>query len=125
MKYRGIFWEYNRSKDVLLENTNNYDESAFVDNLGNEKGIICRSFKYSCEIGKHSKLLIFIGSFSGYMLPPFVVYKRSEMWTTLLWMDYMFSDIIVLNRRSLISGLLKIGLIKLYFVMSNISLDQK
>ncbi|XP_044741169.1 MFS-type transporter clz9-like isoform X3 [Chrysoperla carnea] len=63
----------------------NYDETNLSDDPGNKKVICKRGAKYVENICNHSKSatsLMFSGNAAGTLLPPYVVYKADNMWTT-------------------------------------------
>ena len=66
-------------------NVFNYDETNLSDNPGTKMCIFKRKTKYPERIRSSSKTavsLMFCGSASGQMLPPYVVYKSENLWTT-------------------------------------------
>ncbi|KAJ8929767.1 hypothetical protein NQ314_017504 [Rhamnusium bicolor] len=66
----------------------NYDETNLSNNPGTEQYIFKRGVKYAERIRdstKSSISVIFCGSASGEILPPYVVYKAENIWMT--WMD--------------------------------------
>lgn len=70
-------------KDVCPENIINYDESAFVDSGGDDKVVVRRGLKYPIVIRDNKKTSISVmvsGTASGYMLPPYTVYKSECLW---------------------------------------------
>lgn len=76
-------------KDVPPENIWNCDESNLTDNPGQKKVITKRGCKYPEKIRNSSKSsisLMFAGSAAGEILPPFVVYRSSCMWST--WTEH-------------------------------------
>ena len=63
----------------------NYDKTSLSDNPGTKMCIFKRKTKYPERIRSSSKTavsLMFCGSTSGQMLPPYVVYKSENLWTT-------------------------------------------
>lgn len=72
-------------RDVPPENIWNCDESNLTDNPGQKKIITKRGCKYPEKIRNSSKSsisLMFAGNAAGEILPPFVVYRSSCMWST-------------------------------------------
>ncbi|XP_074040067.1 uncharacterized protein [Leptinotarsa decemlineata] len=66
----------------------NYDESNLTDDPGKKKVITKRGVKYPEIIRNSSKSsisLMFAGNAVGVLLPPFVVYKSTNMWST--WVE--------------------------------------
>lgn len=63
----------------------NFDETNFTDNPGQAKVLVKRGCKYPEKIRNSSKSaisLMFSGNAAGELLPPYVVYKSSHMWST-------------------------------------------
>lgn len=72
-------------ENVPPENIFNYDETNLTDDPGLRKCVIKRGTKYPQMIRNSSKSSISImmaGSASGELLPPFVVYKSTRLWST-------------------------------------------
>lgn len=72
-------------KDVPNTHIWNYDETNLTDDPGNKKVICKRGSKYIEKICNHSKSstsLMFCGNASGTCLPPYIVYRAENMWTT-------------------------------------------
>lgn len=71
---------------VPPENIINYDETNLTDDPGASKFIFKRGTKYPERIvnnnPKAAISLMFAGSASGYLLPVYVVYKASQMWSS-------------------------------------------
>ena len=66
----------------------NYDETNLSDNPGTKKCVFKRGCKYPERVmtsTKSSTSVMFCGSASGEILPPYVVYKADHMWST--WTD--------------------------------------
>jgi len=84
----GIISEYfdNLSKvlqNIPAENIYNYDESNLQDNPGKQKMIFQRGTKYHERVQNHSKsstLIMVYGSAAGVLLPPYIIFKSSEIW---------------------------------------------
>lgn len=75
-------------KDVPAENIWNLDETNLTDDPGKSRVICRRGTKYPekvCNFSKSSISLMMCGSASGETLPPFVVYKATQLWNT--WME--------------------------------------
>ncbi len=75
-------------KDIPPENIFNIDETNLTDDTGKKRVIAQKGQKYVCNIQNTTKTsisLMFGGSASGVLLPPYVVYKsmRSmfDVWT--------------------------------------------
>ena len=67
------------------ENILNYDETNLADDPGVKKCVFRRGVKYPERIINHSKgniSLMFSGSASGELLPPYVIYKAEHIWNT-------------------------------------------
>lgn len=72
-------------ENIPPENLWNYDETNLSDDPGVKKVICKRGAKYIETICNHSKSAIsimFTGNAAGEFLPPYVVYKAENMWTT-------------------------------------------
>ena len=73
---------------VPAENLINYDETGLTDDPGRRKCIVRRGSRYPEAVANHSKVttsVMFAGTASGHLLPPFVVYKANNMymeWST-------------------------------------------
>ncbi|KAJ8932024.1 hypothetical protein NQ314_015018 [Rhamnusium bicolor] len=68
---------------VPPSNLFNYDETNMADDLGKKKWLYRRGKKYPENIINHLKSAIsimFCGSASGILLPPYVIYKSEHMW---------------------------------------------
>ena len=66
----------------------NYDETNLADNPGTKKCIFRRGVKYPERIINHSKgniSLMFCGSATGELLPPYVIYKAKNLYNT--WVE--------------------------------------
>lgn len=73
------------TKDVPIENIWNLDETNLTDDPGQKKVICHRGVKYPekiCNFSKSSTSIMVCGSAAGEVLPPYVVYKSSQLWTT-------------------------------------------
>ena len=69
------------------ENIYNCDETNLQDNPGAKRAIFSRGVKYAEKVSDHSKSAIsvmFCGSASGVLLPPYVVYKSNNCYES--WM---------------------------------------
>jgi hypothetical protein len=65
------------------ENIVNYDETNLVDDPGRKKAIYKRGTKYperSIHSSKSAVSVMFAGSATGKLLPPYVVYKSEHLW---------------------------------------------
>lgn len=72
-------------KDIPADNIHNYDETNLSDNPGNKKCVFKRGTKYPERVQDSSKSAIsvmFCGSATGKMIPPYVVYKSEHLWST-------------------------------------------
>lgn len=70
-------------KDVPPENIWNLDETNLADDPSKRKVICRRGTKYPeklCNFSKSSTSVMICGSAAGEILPPFVVYKGTQMW---------------------------------------------
>jgi len=84
----GIISEYfdNLSKvlqNIPAENIYNYDESNIQDNPGKQKMIFQLGTKYPERVQNHSKSstsIMVCGSAAGVLLPPYNIFKSSEIW---------------------------------------------
>lgn len=75
-------------KDVSAENIWNLDETNLTDDPGNRRVICRRGTKYPekvCNFSKSSTSVMMCGNAAGELLPPFVVYKATQLWNT--WME--------------------------------------
>lgn len=75
-------------KDVPVENILNYDETNLSDDPGRKLIIVKRGTKYPERVmnsTKQSVSVMFAGSGSGVILPPYVVYKSKELYNT--WIE--------------------------------------
>lgn len=73
---------------VPPSNVFNYDETNLTDDPGSKRCIVKRGTKYPKVIRNTSKSAISImmaGSATGELLPPFVVYKSTRLWST--WVE--------------------------------------
>lgn len=71
--------------DVPPSNIFNYDETNVADDPGKQLAICKRGMKYFESIRNTSKAatsLMFCGSAAGEMLPPYIVFKASHLWST-------------------------------------------
>lgn len=81
---------FNRLEPVVegvpAQNLFNYDETNFTEDPGSKKAFFRRGKKYCEKVRDHAKnsvSVMFCGSASGHMLPPYVVYKAGfcyEAW---------------------------------------------
>ncbi|KAJ8721086.1 hypothetical protein PYW08_006551 [Mythimna loreyi] len=72
-------------RDIPPENLWNFDETNLSDNPGQKKVIAKRGAKYPELISNTSKSsisIMFCGSAKGELLPPYVVYKSKQLWST-------------------------------------------
>jgi hypothetical protein len=70
-------------KDIPPSNVFNYDETNLQDNPGCSKAIFRKGTKYAEQVRNHSKSAVsvmFCGSATGQLLPPYVVYKGQNVW---------------------------------------------
>ena len=68
---------------VTPDNLINYDETALGDDPGRKKVVVKRGMKYPESVKNHSKAgvsVMFAGSASGKLLPPYVVYKAQNLY---------------------------------------------
>lgn len=73
---------------VPPENVFNYDETNLTDDPGVKKCIFKRGVKYPeriCDTSKASTSIMFCGSATGKVLPPYVVYKAKHLYPT--WVE--------------------------------------
>lgn len=78
----------NTIQDVPPENIVNYDETNLSDDPGRKRIIVKRGTKYPERVmnsTKQSVSVMFSGSGSGFILPPYVVYKSKDMYNT--WIE--------------------------------------
>lgn len=71
------------TNDVPPSNIFNYDETNMADDPGKKRWLYRRGKKYPENIINHSKSAIsimFCGSASGVLLPPYVIYKSEHLW---------------------------------------------
>lgn len=93
-----VFHEYFENLKITLQDMNgefiqpenifNYDETNLSDDPGTKLCIFKRRVKYAERIKDSSKSSIsvmFCGSASGHVLPPYVVYKAEHLWQS--WID--------------------------------------
>ncbi|CAH2016663.1 unnamed protein product [Acanthoscelides obtectus] len=76
-------------RDVLPENIWNFDETNLSDDPGQKKIITKRVAKYLELIrntSKSSTSIMFAGNAVGELLPPYVVYKSKQLWST--WTEH-------------------------------------
>lgn len=69
--------------NVPPSNLFNYDETNMADDPGKKKWLYRRGKKYPENVVNHSKSAIsimFCGSATGVLLPPYVIYKSEHMW---------------------------------------------
>ncbi len=74
-------------KDVPPVNIFNYDETNVSDDPGKRRILCKRGTKYItniCNFSKTSTSVMFCGSASGVLLPPYVVYKAENLWANWL-----------------------------------------
>ena len=72
-------------KDVAPSKIFNYDESNFVDDPGKKLSIFNCGTKYPTRIMDYSKSVVsvmFCTAADETMLPPYIVYKSSNLWDT-------------------------------------------
>ena len=72
-------------QDVSSRNVWNFDETNLTDDPGKKKVLVKKGCKYPEFIRNASKTSIsvmFAGNAAGELLPPYVVYRASNMWTT-------------------------------------------
>ena len=70
-------------EDVQSENIVNYDETNITDDPGCKKAVFERGVKYPEHIRNYTRTgtsLMFAGTASGKLLPPYVVYKATNHW---------------------------------------------
>ena len=69
---------------VPPENMWNYDETNFTEDPGAQDCFFRRGTKYAekvCDASKNAISVMFCGSASGEMLPPYIIYKAANCWT--------------------------------------------
>lgn len=72
-------------KDTPPENVYNYDETNMSDDPGRKKIICRRGTKYPERImntTKSSISVMFCGNAAGQSIPPYIIYKAENLWTT-------------------------------------------
>lgn len=72
-------------EDVPSENIINYDETNITDDPGCKKAIFKRGVKYPERIRNYTRTgtsVMFAGTASGQLLPPYVVYKAMNQWNS-------------------------------------------
>ncbi|KAJ8937750.1 hypothetical protein NQ314_011734 [Rhamnusium bicolor] len=72
-------------KDVPPTNLWNFDETNATDDPGKKKVLVKKGSKYPELIRNASKTsvsVMFCGNAAGELLPPYVVYRATKMWTT-------------------------------------------
>lgn len=70
-------------QDIPSSNLFNFDETNMADDPGRKKLLYKRGKKYPENIINHSKTattIMFCGSASGILLPPYVIYKSEHLW---------------------------------------------
>ena len=70
---------------VLASNILNYDETNLCDDPGKQRCIFKRGIKYAERVmhwSKSSTSIMFCGSATGEMLPPYVIYKAEHLYST-------------------------------------------
>jgi len=70
-------------ENVPAQNIYNYDENNLQDNPEKLKMIFQRGTKYPERVQNHSKSstsIMVCGSAAGVLLPPYIIFKASEMW---------------------------------------------
>lgn len=73
------------TKDVSPENIYNYDETAMSDDPGRSKIVCRRGCKYPERVLNSSKsnvLVMFCGNAAGSSIPPYIIYRAEQLWTT-------------------------------------------
>jgi hypothetical protein len=73
------------AEGVPPENIYNYDETNFTDNPGSKKCLFRKGTKYCEKVMNHSKSSIscmFCGSATGELVPPMVVYKAANIYSS-------------------------------------------
>lgn len=72
-------------ENIPPENVFNFDETNLTDDLGSKKCVVNRGTKYPGVIRNTSNKtrisIMMAGNAAGELLPPFVVYKASNMWS--------------------------------------------
>lgn len=73
--------------EMKPEHIFNYDETNLTDDPGNKKCIFRRGTKYRERIRdfKSSTSIVFCGSATGEVLPPYVVYNSGHLWQS--WLE--------------------------------------
>ena len=78
------FYELQKSiQDVSPKNILNFNESNFSDNPGSQRCLFHRKVKYPERIINYSKgaiSVMFAGTAEGQILPPYIVYKSTNLW---------------------------------------------
>lgn len=72
-------------RDIPPTHIFNYDETNLTDDPGQKRVIVRRGCKYPekiCNASKSSTSIMFCGSASGELMPPYVVYKSQKLWDT-------------------------------------------
>lgn len=72
-------------KGIPPTNIYNYDEGNITDDPGKKLAIYRRGVKYPekiCNHAKSSTSLMMCGSADGTLLPPYIIYKAANVWTT-------------------------------------------
>ncbi|CAB3251132.1 unnamed protein product [Arctia plantaginis] len=72
-------------RDIPPTHIFNYDETNLADDPGQKRVIVRRGCKYPekiCNTSKSSNSIMFCGSASGELMPPYVVYKSQKLWDT-------------------------------------------
>ncbi|KAH9635235.1 hypothetical protein HF086_013262 [Spodoptera exigua] len=72
-------------RDIPPTHIFNYDETNLTDDPGQKRVIVRRGCKYPekiCNASKSSTSIMFCGSASGELMPPYVVYKLQKLWDT-------------------------------------------
>lgn len=82
-----VFYDHleNELEGIPASHIYNFDETNLTDDPGKKKIITKRGLKYPERIlntTKSSTSLMMCGNAEGHTLPPYVVYKSKEMWTT-------------------------------------------
>jgi hypothetical protein len=70
------------AENVLPENFWNYDETNLREHAGAKKAFVQKGVKYAEQVRDHSNSsisIMFCGSAAGQLLPPYVVYKESDV----------------------------------------------
>lgn len=69
------------AEGVPPQNIFNYDETNFTEDPGAKKALFARGTKYAekvCDSSKSAISVLFCGSATGVLLPPYVVYKATN-----------------------------------------------